>query len=883
MTAITLRDYQEDAVSNVRQAFRDGFKALLLVLSTGAGKCLAKDTPVLMFDGSIKLAQDVLVGDLLMGHDSCPRKVTALGRGRETMYKVTPTKGDAYTVNESHILSLKITGIPSRGIFGGDGKCYRGGDICNISVKDYLQSSPTFKHMAKGWRSGVIDFSNNQKLPIPSYILGLWLGDGHTGKLSFTTADTEIANELKKYARSVGMMIQVVQNSDWSVTIHLISDGVKYGRAGSPFGNALRSLNIFNDKDIPSLYLTSSVKSRLELLAGFIDTDGYLDKKTGYCITQKSEKMLDKIVFISRSLGFAAYKSTVQKKCHNNGVVGTYYSCTINGDGVEKIPCRLDRKKAIPRKQKNNVLNVGISVSSVGVDDYYGFEITGNDRLFLLGDFTVTHNTIIFSYIAKNAVEKGNNVLILAHRDQLIKQASNKLRDYQLRHGIIMAGFTPDTGSRAQIASVQTLVRRLDKIKFKPRLIIIDEAHLSAANSYRAIVAAFPNALILGVTGSPCRLDGKSLGLKSGGLYDHMIKGISIGELIRRGFLVKPTVYAPAEQLDLSDVSMVGGDFNEKELAAVVDKPKITGSAIEHYKRICPDVPAVVWCVTIEHATHVAAEFNANGVKAVMLCGEDSSEARDTALKGLETGKVKVITFVGILIEGVDCPAIGAILLLRPTMSLSSYLQVIGRGLRPYTNQMGIEKKCCYVLDHSGLSFRHGLADEERDWELDVEPKKKGKRKPNEPRENILQCVGDGGCFRIWLKDENPLACPHCGKVLAVKTKKLEHTDGQLTEITPEMAEMMKARNKKAISNTKSLEELQRHASVQGYSPGWAKHVFEARQKAKQKWGNARPPEPHIDELKKMTLTQLEQVANEQGWPITWASNFMKSQRNLGE
>jgi hypothetical protein len=99
-------------------------------------------------------------------------------------------------------------------------------------------------------------------------------------------------------------------------------------------------------------------------------------------------------------------------------------------------------------------------------------------------------------------------------------------------------------------------------------------------------------------------------------------------------------------------------------------------------------------------------------------------------------------------------------------------------------------------------------------------PKKKGKRKPNEPRENILQCVGVGGCFRIWLKDENPHACPHCGKVLAVKSTKLEHAEGELTEITPEMAEMMKARNKKALSSAKSLEELQRHASVQGYSPG---------------------------------------------------------------
>lgn len=505
-------------------------------------------------------------------------------------------------------------------------------------------------------------------------------------------------------------------------------------------------------------------------------------------------------------------------------------------------------------------------------------------KALLLVLSTGAGKTIIFSYIAKNAVEKGNNVLILAHRDQLIKQASNKLRDYELRHGIIMAGFTPDHSSRAQIASVQTLVRRLDKIRFKPKLIIIDEAHLSAAASYRAIVAAFPDALILGVTGSPCRLDGKSLGLKSGGLYDYMIKGISIGDLIARGFLVRPAVYAPAEQLDLSEVHMVGGDYNEKELASVVDKPKITGSAIEHYKRICPDVPAVAWCVTVQHAQHVADEFNANGVKAIMLCGEDSSETRDMALKALETGEVKVITFVGILIEGVDCPAIGAIILLRPTMSLSSYLQVIGRGLRPYTNRLGMVKNCCYVLDHAGLSFKHGLADEERDWELDVEPKKKGKKKANEPRENILQCVGDGGCFRIWKKEDSPTCCPHCGKPVPVINNKMEHAEGELTEITPEIAARMRAAKQGELKNAETLAEYERIGAERGYKPGWAKHAFDARLKARARFASPpRPLEPHVDDLKRMTLSQLEQVAREQGWPVTWPSHFLKSQRNLGE
>jgi superfamily II DNA or RNA helicase len=205
--------------------------------------------------------------------------------------------------------------------------------------------------------------------------------------------------------------------------------------------------------------------------------------------------------------------------------------------------------------------------------------------------------TVIFSFIAKSAAEKGKKVLILAHRDQLIKQASRKLRDYEVPHGIIMAGFTPNRHSRVQVASVQTLVRRLDKVKawFQPDIIVIDECHLSAAASYRKILDAFPDALILGVTGSPCRLDNKPLGKEYGGIYDHMIEGISIRDLISRGFLVRPVVYAPAEQLDLSGIKKSMGDYDTTELAAVVDKPKITGSAVAHYKKICPGVPAIAW------------------------------------------------------------------------------------------------------------------------------------------------------------------------------------------------------------------------------------------------------------------------------------------------
>jgi superfamily II DNA or RNA helicase len=604
-----------------------------------------------MFDGTVKLVEDVQVGDLLMGPDSKPRRVVSITTGQEQLYRVTPVKGDPYVVNESHIISLRNNN----------------GRVINVSVRQ------------------------------------LWYGD----------------------------------------SVHF-------------------------------------------------------DKRDNYIISNGHS-------------GFHGWR-----------VPGILTGC-----------CEPDL--------------VGIRVESIGHGDYYGFEISGPDRLFLLGDFTVTHNTVIFSYIARNAADKGNTVLILAHRDQLIKQASKKLRDYGVKHGIIMAGFTPDPTAKVQVASVQTIVRRLDKMRFKPKIIIIDEAHLSAAESYRKVIAAFPDALLLGVTGSPIRLDGKSLGKKTGGLYDLMIQGISIRKLIGRGFLVKPVVYAPAEQLDLSNIKTSMGDYKTDELATLMDKPKLTGCAVEHYKKICYGAPAITWCVNLNHAHHVCDEFNANGIKSVVLCGEDDGDVRDRALKQLERGEIMNIVFVGILVEGVDCPAIAAIIILRPTLSLSSYLQVIGRGLRPvYPDGLPLDtdeqrlmaiansnKKCCYVLDHAGLAFKHGLADEERDWELDTEPKKKGKKKPQEPRLGLIQCVGVGGCYGIF---EPAPVCPHCGKEVEVKTRSLEAAEGELAEITEDMAERLKRERQREVKGAKTLEELERIGAQRGYSKSWARHAFEAKKRTREKY-----------------------------------------------
>lgn len=452
--------------------------------------------------------------------------------------------------------------------------------------------------------------------------------------------------------------------------------------------------------------------------------------------------------------------------------------------------------------------------------------------------------TVVFANIAQAAASRGFRVLILAHRDTLIKQASRKLSEYGVEHGIIMAGYTQNLHARVQVASVQTLVRRLDKIATDFNLIVIDEAHLSAAKSYKDIRARWASAKVLGVTGSPCRLDGKGLGVEAGGMFHELVEGISIKELIEQNYLVRPEVYGSDVLIDLAGIKKIGGDYDSEALASVMDKPAVTGNAIAHYQEICPGVPAVAWCASVAHAKHVADQFTASGIAAVALSGADDTAARDAALAGLADGSIKVVTFAMLLVEGVDCPAIGAIIMLRPTMSLASYLQTIGRGLRPiYADGMPLDTVAqraaaiaagpkgprCYVLDHAGLWVKHGFADEVREWSLEGAPKRAGKPRDSEPVEPARQCPK---CYLV----HSPMpACPHCGHVYEVG-RQVEEVAGHLEKITPEMQAVLAAARKKLVKGAKSLEELQAIGRAAGYAEGWAVGTWKAKEKIRAQY-----------------------------------------------
>lgn len=355
---------------------------------TAFGKCLGRGTPVLLYDGTIKKAEEVEKGDLLMGPDSLPRRVVSTCMGVENMYRISPTKGDPYIVNESHVLSLKLT----------KSKKTDKVELVNISVRDYLNKSKWFKHRAKGWRTGV-DFSGvPAHMDMPPYILGIWLGDGASKLPAVTTKDEEIEGELRRYAATLDLEVRPDETGGRCPTYHITSRRKEKG--SNRMINALKEIGVWNNKHIPHSYKTASRENRLELLAGLLDSDGSRVSEC-YEFVSKLEVLADDVCFLARSLGLAASKKETTKMCTNTGVSGKYYRVNISGP-CSIIPCRVERKKAPSRNRRKDHLVVGIKVEPIGVDEYFGFEIEGPDRLFLLGDFTVTHNTVMFSWLVSH-------------------------------------------------------------------------------------------------------------------------------------------------------------------------------------------------------------------------------------------------------------------------------------------------------------------------------------------------------------------------------------------------------------------------------------------------------------------------------------------------
>jgi len=423
----------------------------------GAGKCLAPNTPIAMFDGTIKTAKEITVGDLILGDDSKPRKILSTCRGKEEMYRIVPKRGDTFEVNKPHILTLRCPhnpllqkgknrsktfsryrvqwfdkdGLHSKSftfsVLGKDEALKQAQklkedhlqkiDTFDISVETFLSRSKVWQQNCQLFHVG-FDWKE-QKVPLDPYIYGLWLGDGHSGRSMFTNGDIEVIQEIKQFA---------IDNNLSYVRCDTISHrvGGKRGVKGSNFLiDALRNLGCYTNKHINPLYLTNSRAIRLQLLAGLIDSDGYLSNGVNYEIIQKRKPLAENIAYLSRSLGYMTSFREVTKNCVNNGKKGVYYKVTFWGDTLHEIPVKIPRKKAKTRTSRVTPNISAFSVINLGIGPYCGFTIDGNGR-FLLGDFTVTHNTtLIHRCLLPILLERGWKVTIVD--EPVSKWESDKL------------------------------------------------------------------------------------------------------------------------------------------------------------------------------------------------------------------------------------------------------------------------------------------------------------------------------------------------------------------------------------------------------------------------------------------------------------------------
>lgn len=365
-----------------------------------SGKCQSFDTPVLRYDGMIVMVQDVQVGDLLMGPDSQPRRVLSTTRGSGPMYRIIPNKGESWGCNGPHVLTLVD----------------RRGEIQDLALDDYLRGVPG-KAKLKLFQPDMIEFPRLAGvLTVSPYFLGIWLGDGSksldNNGVSITKPDAEIERACRDEASQFGATVSIYC-TDRCPTYRIVTERGK----PNDLLTAMRGL-MANGIRIPRRYLVGSIDERLEVLAGLLDTDGHLASDGQYFeITQKRRELAEDIAFLARSLGF---RVTMRVK-HVDRV--PYYRMNILGE-IWRIPTRIVRKQASPKNKEwsRNALRTGFRVESVGNDDYYGFELDGDGR-FLLGDFTVTHNSTLGMNFAAMQAAQGVPALIITLENPVAKYA----------------------------------------------------------------------------------------------------------------------------------------------------------------------------------------------------------------------------------------------------------------------------------------------------------------------------------------------------------------------------------------------------------------------------------------------------------------------------
>jgi superfamily II DNA or RNA helicase len=435
---------------------------------------------------------------------------------------------------------------------------------------------------------------------------------------------------------------------------------------------------------------------------------------------------------------------------------------------------------------------------------------------------TGSGKTVIAAKIVKLAADKLRRSMFLAHRRELIHQCADKLVKFGVDHGILMAGEFPHGAADCQVASIDTLRARCITTQKMPLpyadVVVVDEAHRSLAPTYVTLINHYGENVVIGLTATPIRGDGKGLGH----IYDYMVQCPSIGELITLGHLVMPKTFAPTIP-DLTGVRIKGGDYDQVELQARLNRRSLVGDIITHWHRLSSDRPTIVFAAGIKHSINLRDEFQKSGVKAAHIDGDTPIDERKQVIADLKRGEVQVVTNFAVLTEGFDEPTLASCVLARATKNLGLYLQMAGRTLRPADN-----KKDSLIIDHSGNVYEHGFVQDERQWVLEegrALTKTNAERQEDFDEKKPITCVK---CATVYT---GQVVCPHCGHVPERKGKHHDTRHGELTEVRIEKRRTAKKRVFTVAEKEEWFQMFIAYGEGKSYKnpEGWAAHKYKGK------------------------------------------------------
>ena len=427
--------------------------------------------------------------------------------------------------------------------------------------------------------------------------------------------------------------------------------------------------------------------------------------------------------------------------------------------------------------------------------------------------------TVATGWMAGETARRGKRVVFIVHRRELIEQTSKTFSAMGIPHGLIASGMEPVYELPVQIASVQTLARRLGD-NINPDLIICDECHHATASTYRSIADTWPQAFMVGVTATPQRTDGKGLG----DVFQSLVIGPTALDLIKWGNLAPEVTYSLPTNTKINRAAFrkSHGDYVSGDVERAMMEANVFGDIVEHYQRLTPGRQAICYCITRKYSQVMAERFEAAGIPAAHVDCKTGKADREKAIEGFRKGAIKVLCNVDLFGEGFDVPAVGVVILARPTASLILHIQQTMRAMRADPNEPG---KRAIILDHVGNMAMHDLPEINRTWSLDDRKAKASKPAPLKTCPECYLTVSAAirtcpGCGYEWPRDaEEDNAARQAKEDKSVEL--VLYGESEMLEQN-HAAFMRKLRVAEMIKQARTMQDLQNIARYAGYKPGWA-------------------------------------------------------------